>query len=132
MGILNIFSLLTLFIFIFTQDPGLEESIQRGKGVYEEFCVTCHRGNGAGFGKMYPPLAKSDFLTKNREASIRGVKFGMEGEIMVNGVKYSKKMAPLGLSDEEVRDVMNYVFSAWGNKIEKPVTLQEVASIKKE
>jgi len=129
---LSLLSGFVMLLFSFWQNPDLEESKLRGKTIYDEFCVTCHRADGTGFGKMYPPLAKSDFLSKNREASIRAVKYGMSGEIMVNGIKYSKKMAPLGLTDEEVKDVMNYVFTSWGNKVEKPVTLQEVSFIKKD
>lgn len=127
----NVLLLPFLFLLI-PQDSEFEQSKQRGKAIYEEFCVTCHRGDGTGFGKMYPPLAGSDFLKNNRTASIRGVKYGMSGEITVNGHKYNKKMAPLGLTDEEVRDVMNFVLNTWGNQAEKPVTLEEVSSITKD
>lgn len=126
------FLLFPVLLLLFNQNPEFEESKLRGKGIYEEFCITCHRADGTGFGKMYPPLANSDFLKNNRTASIRGVKYGMSGEITVNGNKYNKKMAPLGLTDEEVRDVMNYIMNSWGNQGERPITLQEVSSIIKE
>jgi len=75
----------------------------------------------------FPPLAKSDYLANNREASIRGVKYGQRGEITVNGVVYDNTMMPLGLEDQEIADVMNFVMNSWGNSQEKPVTIEEVA-----
>ena len=37
----------------------------------------------------------------------------------------------MGLSNEEVADVMNYIMNSWGNKQSKKVTIEEVANIKK-
>ena len=50
---------------------------------------------------------------------------------MVNGQKYSSTMSPMGLSDEEVADVMNYIMNSWSNKQTKMVTVAEVALVKK-
>ncbi|GAA3575245.1 cytochrome c [Snuella lapsa] len=124
-------SLITLsFINIDRQDP-LKESIERGKDIYTEFCVTCHLPSGEGVENVYPPLAKSDYLTKNRSASIKGLKYGLKGEIVVNGKTYNGFMAPLGLYDDEIADVMNYINNSWGNKNDSIVTKEEVLKIKK-
>lgn len=88
--------------------------------------------NGEGVEKIFPPLANSDYLKNNQEASIRAVKYGMSGEIVVNGITYNSVMAPLGLTDEEVADVMNYINNAWGNAIDNKVTPDMVANIKKQ
>ncbi len=115
----------------YSQTDPLKESIKRGNEIYTDFCVTCHLDSGEGVENVYPPLAKSDFLIKNREASIRGIKYGQKGEIVVNGVTYNGYMAPLGLSDDEVADVMNYITNNWGNKNNKIVTEEEVSNVKK-
>jgi mono/diheme cytochrome c family protein len=112
-----------------SQDP-LQESIERGSEIYTDFCMTCHLPNGEGVENVYPPLAKSDYLLKNREKSIRGIKYGQEGEMIVNGKTYNDVMAPLGLSDGEVADVMNYISNNWGNKNDNIVTEEEVSKIK--
>ncbi|MDO5971702.1 cytochrome c [Flavivirga aquimarina] len=112
------------------QDP-LKESIERGNEIYTDFCMSCHLPNGEGVENVYPPLAKSDYLIKKREESIRGIKYGLEGEIVVNGITYNSNMAALGLSDDEVADVMNYITNSWGNKNNKIVTEEEVKNIKK-
>ncbi len=38
-------------------------------------------------------------------------------------------MVPMGLSNEEIADVMNYVMNSWGNTQDKMVTETEVANI---
>ncbi|GAA4813341.1 cytochrome c [Litoribaculum gwangyangense] len=128
-----IFISLTISTFssCFSQNKALEESIERGSLVYEDFCVTCHLPNGEGVENVYPPLAKSDYLMKNLQGSIKGVKYGQKGEIIVNGKTYNGYMAPLGLGNDEIADVMNYVTNSWGNKNEKMITETEVSAIKK-
>ena len=68
---------LSLVIFSFTnknenysemnQDSKLVESIIRGEEIYTDMCVSCHLPNGEGKAKVYPPLAKSDYLMEKRE-----------------------------------------------------------------
>ncbi len=114
------------------QDPVLTKSIQRGTEIYADFCVVCHMAKGEGVANTYPPLAQSDYLAKNREAGIRAVKYGLRGEIIVNGIKYDNVMAPLGLEDEEIADVMNFILNSWGNSSDKMVTTGEVSAISRE
>ncbi len=112
------------------QDP-LQESISRGKEIYGDFCINCHMANGEGVAYTFPPLANSDYLKNNRTASIKGIKFGQKGEITVNGIDYNSYMAPLGLDNEEVADVMNYINNSWGNTNTEIVTIEEVEAVKK-
>ena len=93
--------LLFPFVCLFFQDEALLKSIERGQKVYEQACIKCHKQNGE----------------------------GQRGKITVNGITYNSQMLPPGLKDEEVTDVMNYILHSWGNKTEKPVTLEEVQSV---
>ena len=113
------------------QDNKLQESMERGSEIYADFCVTCHLTKGEGVPYTFPPLAKSDYLMKNRKESIRGIKYGQRGEIVVNGETYNNTMMPMGLTDDEVADVMNYITNSWGNKNNKIVTVEEVTAIGK-
>jgi mono/diheme cytochrome c family protein len=117
--------------YFMMQDKELKESVQRGKEIYTDFCITCHLANGEGVENTFPPLAKSDYLINNREASIKGVKYGQRGPLIVNGVTYDNTMMPLGLENEEIVDVMNYVLNSFGNSGAKMVTLEEVNTILK-
>ncbi len=117
-----------LFLFLF-QDKELEESMRRGSEIYQDFCITCHQGSGEGVANTFPPLAGSDYLLTYREESIRGIKYGQQGELMVNGVMYNNTMPPMGLEDEEIADVMNFVLNSWGNTSDEMVTTKVVESI---
>lgn len=123
-------SLILLSTSLF-QDTALEESMKRGNEIYADFCVTCHLEKGEGVVNTFPPLAGSDYLKEQREASIRGIKYGQSGELVVNGVTYNGVMTPMGLEDEEVADVMNFISNSWGNSSESIVTLEEIESIQK-
>lgn len=129
--LLTSFIALSVISISHSQSDALKASIKRGQEIYTDFCATCHLPNGKGVERVYPPLANSDYLKKNREASIKAIKFGLQGGITVNGKKFNSIMAPLGLSDDEVADVMNYISNSWGNKNDKIVTKAEVSKIKK-
>ena len=117
--------------FIYSQESSLSISMKSGKSLYEDFCLRCHMPNGKGIEGVYPPLAKSDFLFKNIEESIKAIKFGgIEGEIIVNGVKYNSKMEKMGLYDDEIADVMNYTLNSWGNKYDTIIKEDYVKSLK--
>ena len=117
---------------ILLQDTVLEESMARGKEVYADFCVACHLTAGEGVEGVFPPLASSDYLQNNREKSIVGVKYGQQGELIVNGVTYNSAMPSMGLDDAEIADVMNYVLHSWGNTTEKMVTKKEVSALQQQ
>ncbi|MEQ9301841.1 MAG: cytochrome c [Cyclobacteriaceae bacterium] len=103
-------------------------SRERGEKVYETYCTTCHLPTGKGIPGTFPPLAKADYLINNRSDAIRAVKQGMEGEVTVNSMTYNNVMYSLGLDDQQVVDVMNYILNNWGNDGAE-VTLEEVKAI---
>ncbi len=123
-------SILVASSFIMGRNTESRKSKERGAIVYKDFCIMCHQTNGKGT-KLIPPLANSDYLLTKRKASIKAIKFGQLGEIIVNGKKYNSSMATMGLSDEEVADVMNYILNSWGNKLNEIVTKEEVKQLKK-
>ncbi len=92
-----------------------EERIQIGKQIYMQTCFACHQANGEGVANAFPPLAKSDFLNADTDRAIKTVIKGLRGEISVNGTKYNSIMPSQVLSDEEVANVLTYVYNSWGN-----------------
>jgi mono/diheme cytochrome c family protein len=111
------------------QKKPLEQSITDGEEIYQDFCIQCHLDTGEGVSGVFPPLAKSDYLVNNTEMSIRGLKFGMSGPIVVNGEEYNGIMQEQGLDDVEIADVMNYILNKWGNEFKGMITEEQVASI---
>ena len=129
---LIIYLLFLGFVFNFIQkEKSFEESISDGKLIYEDFCIQCHLNNGEGIEKIYPPLNNSDYLLKNLDKSIYSIKYGLSGEIIVNGIKYNGVMASQGLEDNEIADVMNYITNSWDNSLNVQITTKRVNELKK-
>ena len=136
---MNVRFKLFTFCFVFTcaatfaqkQKADLKESIARGKEIYIAQCMSCHMDEGQGIEDVYPPLAKSDYLMKDKLRSINNVIHGVTGEIAVNGKSYNMDMMAFEfLTDQEVSDVLNYIRNSWGNKGEA-VTPEEVSAARK-
>jgi len=126
------FILIIFPILIYSQKDSLGISINNGKSIYNDFCIICHMHDGKGQKGIFPPLAKSDYLFQNMEESIKAIKFGgIDGEIVVNGVKYDTRMERMGLYDDEIADVMNYILNSWGNKYDKMIREKYIRKIKK-
>jgi nitrite reductase (NO-forming) len=91
------------------------EQIKSGKELFGRTCFACHQPEGQGVPNAFPPLAKSDFLNANPDRAIGAVLHGLSGEITVNGKKFNNVMTSQNLTDEEVADVLTYVYNSWGN-----------------
>lgn len=92
-----------------------KERIERGKNVYAANCVACHQAEGQGIPHAFPPLAKSDYLNADKERAIRTVLEGLTGKIVVNGQEYNSVMPKLTLNNEDVANVLTYIYSEWEN-----------------
>jgi len=93
-----------------------EVELEKGSQIYRAKCMNCHRKNGEGLPKVFPPLAQSDFLENELEEAIRMVKYGSGKEIIVNGQKYKSYMPSSGLNDRDITLVFNYILNSWGNE----------------
>jgi nitrite reductase (NO-forming) len=105
------------------------EQIKSGKELYGRTCFACHQSEGQGVPNAFPPLAKSDFLNANPERAIGAVLHGLSGEIAVNGKKFNNVMTSQNLTDEEVADVLTYVYNSWGNN-KKVITAAQVKAVR--
>ena len=75
----------------------------------------------------YP--CNQDYLLNKRLESIKAIKYGLSGPIVVNGVDYNLNMEKMGLDNQEIAEIMNYILNSWGNKTEKLVTEKEVDEV---
>ncbi|MEL6925963.1 MAG: cytochrome c [Bacteroidota bacterium] len=99
---------------------------KQGEILYLNFCSNCHMDNGAGLGELIPPVAQSDYLANHQSNIACLIKYGMEGEIVVNGKTYNQPMPAVPqLNDVEITNVINYLNHAWGNDL-GTVRLQDV------
>lgn len=97
----------------------LAERIEFGRKVYTQSCFACHQSNGEGVTGIFPPLAESDYLNADVDRSIDVVIRGLTGEITVNGENYNNVMPAQRLTDEQVANVLTYIYNNWGNKAQE-------------
>lgn len=88
----------------------------QGHILYDKHCANCHMEEGEGLRRLIPPLAGSDYLRDNPREVIRGMRYGMKGPMMVNGVLYNEVMPGNSeLSEFQIVNIANYLNQAWGN-----------------
>ena len=116
------FFLLVLFNLAIACVPGAQRDVKfqqyyaEGELLYQQHCANCHQLDGSGLGRVYPPLAKSDFMINNPDAVLCLMKYGIEGEMIVNGVTYNKAMPGIAaLTDLEIAEIATYIYNSWGN-----------------
>jgi len=91
------------------------DRIKMGEGIYNTNCAACHQTTGAGVPQAFPPLAKSDYLSGSTAPAIKAVTGGLQGKLVVNGNEYNGVMPSWSLNDEEVANVLTYIYNSWGN-----------------
>lgn len=105
-------------------------SPDRGKIVYETYCLACHQADGSGVPNLNPPLIKTEWTTGDKKKLITVILKGMDEEIEVDGESYHNVMPPLThLSDQEIADVLTYVRSNFSNNA-SAVTVNEVKAVR--
>ncbi len=101
-----------------------------GEALFAGTCSTCHQADGAGMASVFPPLAGSDYLNADVNRAIGVVLNGLSGPITVNGTEWISVMPPMSqLNDDEVANILTYVYGSWGNS-GAIVTADEVAAVR--
>jgi mono/diheme cytochrome c family protein len=104
-------------------DPQTVSDLMKiGAQVYGSRCVSCHGPDGMGRqgADRVPPLAGSEWVVGAEAGPARQgriVLYGIQGDITVNGQKYTGNMPPWGaLRDYELASVLTFVRNSWGNR----------------
>jgi mono/diheme cytochrome c family protein len=98
----------------------------QGRNLYLTNCSNCHLDEGQGLRQLIPPLAGADYLRENPREVVRGIRYGMEGPMVVNGVTYNHVMpGNKELTPTQITNLVNYIHGAWGNDV-PPVTVVQV------
>ncbi len=109
-------------------DP--KAQIAAGEVLFRGTCSVCHQMEGQGLAGVFPPLAKSDFLMKDKRRAIEIVVNGLTGPVIVNGHTYNSVMPPMSQhTDDEIANILTYVRNSWGNQGD-PVSPDEVTTVR--
>ncbi|MBZ5643488.1 MAG: nitrite reductase, copper-containing [Acidobacteriia bacterium] len=107
-----------------------DERMQRGEQVYKANCAACHQSEGQGIARAFPPLAQSDFLNADKNRAIETIIGGRQGKLVVNGQEFDGVMPQWTLTDEEIANLLTFVYNSWGNS-GKEVSPDEVKTHRK-
>ena len=110
---------IVLLLFSCTESKSVkfQQYYVQGEQLYTKHCSNCHQANGAGLGLVYPPLNKSDFMEKNFEQVLCLMKYGVNGELVVNGKTFVQPMPGVqSLSDLEIAEIATYIYNSWEHK----------------
>lgn len=119
-----IFILMLTMLCISCQPKRSTESIELAKAreVYITNCMSCHGADGQGIQGYYPSLHKpGGIIEVQTERAIRLIKFGSG---------FESGMKPVSLTNEEVKEVVNYIQNSWGNSAVF-ISLSQVEVIKR-
>jgi mono/diheme cytochrome c family protein len=105
------------------------ERIELGRRLFTSICAACHQSTGQGRPSVFPPLAGSDFLNADKNRAIQTVIFGRQGEVVVNGMKFNNSMPSFPLSDQDIANVLTFVYNSFGNS-GLEVTQEEVKALR--
>jgi mono/diheme cytochrome c family protein len=116
-----------------TPPPGTAKSkaerIIQGRRLFTSICAACHQPTGRGLPNVFPPLAGSDFLNADKNRAIQTVIFGRQGEVVVNGLKFNNSMPSFPLNDQDIANVLTFVYNSFGNS-GLEVTPEEVKALR--
>ena len=91
------------------------EKIELGRRLFTSICAACHQPTGQGLPNVFPPLAGSDFLNADKNRAIKTVIDGRQGELIVNGRKFNNSMPKFPLGDDDIANVLTFVYNSFGN-----------------
>jgi mono/diheme cytochrome c family protein len=92
-----------------------DEKIELGRRLFTSICAACHQTTGLGIPNTFPPLASSDYLNTDKNRAIKTVINGRQGEVIVNSRKFNNSMPSFPLSNEDIANVLTFVYNSFGN-----------------
>lgn len=109
--------------------PKFTQYYNQGEKLYEQNCSNCHQKDGTGLGRLYPPLNKSDYMSKNFADVICLMRFGKNGSLTVNGVNFNQAMPGIPtLTDLEIAEIATYIYNRWQHQ-HGMIEVKEVSNI---
>ena len=78
--------------------------------LYQQYCASCHKDDGTGLNGVFPPLKRSELVSKGGTPLIVKILKGSTGQALIKGVKYDAQMPSFAfLKDEELTDIIRYI-----------------------
>ncbi|NHO31555.1 c-type cytochrome [Acetobacter sp. LMG 1636] len=103
-----------------------------GADIYVQQCAICHRNDGGGVARMFPPVAGNPVVVSNDPTSVAHI-------IVAGGVLPLTNWAPSTvampayqhiLNDQQIADVVNFIRSSWGNKASSNISAGDIEKLR--
>jgi mono/diheme cytochrome c family protein len=105
-------------------------SMDSGKVVYSNQCLSCHQANGMGITGINPQLS-GKLVTGDKTKLISIIVNGQNTHEEINGKIFQNTMpANPEIKDQEIADVLTFIRNSFGNKASS-VKVSEVKSARK-
>jgi mono/diheme cytochrome c family protein len=125
----------------YVYDASTEKMLSSGKfdgtpgaEIYVQQCAICHRNDGAGVARMFPPLAGNPIVVSENPTSLAHV-------VVAGGILPPTNIAPSAvampsygkiLNDQQTADVVNFIRTSWGNKAPGNVTADQIKKLRED
>ena len=104
-------------------------STDRGKSIYQLYCLVCHQADGSGVGTLNPPLVK-EWVEGDKSRLVQMLIKGSAGKVTIDGDTFSNTMpAQPNFTDQQIADVLTYIRKNFGFKA-SAVTVTEVKNLR--
>ena len=113
-----------------------DDNLTRGRTLFNQHCATCHGPDGRGITNLSPPLLNSEYVTGPKERFLAVMLYGLNGPVTVNGKRYNNGIAMPGIggnpeiTDENIRDIGNYIRNAFTHKAQQDVDLETIKELR--
>jgi mono/diheme cytochrome c family protein len=92
-----------------TATSGAPSSFERGRGIFNLYCLACHQKDGSGVGSLNPPYTK-EWTGGDKKRLIKMLIKGSSGQVVIDGDRFSNTMpAQPQFTDQQLADVLTFV-----------------------
>lgn len=95
-----------------------------GKQLYQSYCASCHKADGAGVEGVFPALAKNPWVSGDPKPLIELL---LQGKTSANGAQAMPAFS--FLDNREAAEILTYIRSAWGNP-SSPISSTQIESLR--
>lgn len=95
-----------------------------GEQLYQSYCASCHKADGAGVEGIFPALAKNPWVSGDPKPLIELL---LQGKTSANGAQAMPAFS--FLDNREAAEILTYIRSAWGNSA-SPISSAQIESLR--
>jgi mono/diheme cytochrome c family protein len=103
-----------------------------GAGIYAQVCQGCHMADGKGAREVgyYPGFVDNATLVSPQYVALTVMHGRKNMPAFGRGEKYANDMRNVGLTDQQIAEVTNYLRTHFGNRYQDTLSASDVAALR--